>query len=192
MMNVSEYKKIRFEGESKDEETLFFLRAHPITNLSWIIMSVVAIFLPISTLIFFVIATPIEVPISIETVVLGFGAWYLVVFGVALQQFISWFFNIYILTNKQIVDIDFFGLFHRNVSQTTLGNVQDVTYSKAGIFQNFFDYGNLFLQTAGTQLRFEFHSVPDPEGVQKQILNLVAKYKRRGRNIHGEQPNRLI
>jgi len=190
MMNVSEYKKVRFEGESKEEETLFFLRAHAITNLSWVLMAVLAVVLPIVTLAFFALSSVVDVPISIETVVLGLAAWYLVIFGVALQQFISWYFNIYILTNKQIVDIDFFGLFHRNVSQTTLGNVQDVTYSKAGIFQNFFDYGNLFLQTAGTQLRFEFHSVPDPEGVQKQILDLVAKYKRRGRNIHGEQSNR--
>ena len=191
-MKIDEYKKVRFEGESKEEETLFFLRAHPITNLTWVIMTALAIFLPIMTLIFFAVATSIETPISIETVLLGLGAWYLVVFGVAVQQFIGWFFNIYILTNKQVVDIDFFGLFHRKVSQTTLGNIQDVTYSKAGIFQNFFDYGNLFIQTAGTAMHFEFHSVPDPEGAQKQILDLVAKYKRRGRNIYGEQPNRTI
>ena len=192
MMKVDEYKKVRFEGESNEEETLFFLRAHPITNLNWVIMTALAIFLPITTLIFFAVATSIETPISIETVLLGLGAWYLVVFGVAVQQFIGWFFNIYILTNKQVVDIDFFGLFHRKVSQTTLGNIQDVTYSKAGIFQNFFDYGNLFIQTAGTAMHFEFHAVPDPEGAQKQIIDLVAKYKRRGRNIYGEQPNRTI
>lgn len=189
MMNVDEYKKVRFEGESKEEETLFFLRAHVITNLGWVIMSGVAIILPVVTLIFFAYSPVVDVPISTQTVLLSLGVWYLVIFGVAMQQFVGWFFNIYILTNKQIVDIDFFGLFHRKVSQTTLGNIQDVTYSKAGIFQNFFDYGNLFLQTAGTAMHFEFHSVPDPEGAQKQILDLVAKYKRKGRDIHGHQSN---
>ncbi len=190
-MNINEYKKVRFEGESKEEITLFFLRAHSITNLSWILGTAAGIFLPVVNLIFFAISPIIDVPISAVTVGLSLAAWYLVVFGVAFQQFVSWFFNIYILTNKQVVDIDFFGLFHRKVSQTTLGNIQDVTYSKAGIFQNFFDYGNLFIQTAGTAMHFEFHGVPDPEGAQKQVLDLVTKYKRRGRNIHGNQPTRV-
>ena len=189
MMNVNEYKKVRFEGESKEEITLFFLRAHGITNLSWVLMAVIAVVFPIITLSYFASSTVVDVPISTQTVVIGLGVWYLVVFGVAYQQFVGWFFNIYILTNKQIVDIDFVGLFHRKVSQTTLGNIQDVTYSKAGLFQNFFDFGDMYIQTAGTAMHFEFHSVPDPEGAQKQILDLVSKYKLKGRNIHGHQSN---
>jgi uncharacterized membrane protein YdbT with pleckstrin-like domain len=189
MMTLADYKKVRFEGEEREEETLFFLRAHGITNLNWIITGLVSVVLPIFLILFVAANDAINLPIGAVTVALGLLIWYLIVFGVAYQQFVRWFFNIYILTNKRIVDIDFYGLFHRKVSQTTLGTVQDVTYTKAGILQNFFDYGDIHLQTAGAKVHFDFAAIPDPEGSQKQILDLVAKYKRKGREIYGTRPS---
>ena len=191
MTSVDDYKKVRFEGEDKEEETLFFLRAHAITNVSWVLTTVVLVFLPIVVLAFLFIVKTVNVPISVLTTILILLVWYLVIFGVAFQQYLLWFFNIYILTNKRIVDIDFFGLFHRRVSQTTLGNVQDVTYSKSGILHNFLDYGDLRLQTAGTETHFDFINIPDPEGSQQQILDLVAKYRRGLSRLYGTSTSKV-
>ena len=184
-MRIVESQKIRFEGEETNEESLFILRAHPITNVGWILTSIFAIIVPAVVLIVLFTVAKASTYVGIITVIMFILTWYLIVFGIAFQQYLRWFFNIYILTNKRVVDIDFFGLFHRKVSQTTLGNVQDVTYSKAGILQNFFDFGDLYLQTAATAAHFEFHNIPDPEGNQKQILNLVAKYRRITNHNHG-------
>lgn len=180
-MGTQEYHKLRFEGEEKQEETLFFLRAHVITNLGWIL--IVIVFATVPILVSFI---PFEklvgLDISSQTIFLVLLLWYLVLAGFAFQQFLHWHFNIYILTSKRIVDIDFFNLFYRDVSQTTLNNVEDITYSKGGVFQNFFDYGDLTLQTAGTAPNFDFHHIPDPEGSQQKIINLVTKYKKRQLN----------
>ena len=184
-MRIVESRKIRFEGEEGNEESLFILRAHPITNVGWILTSIFAIIVPVVVLIVLFTAAKVSTYVGIITVIVFILTWFLIVFGIAFQQYLRWFFNIYILTNKRVVDIDFFGLFHRKVSQTTLGNVQDVTYSKAGILQNFFDFGDLHLQTAAAAAHFEFLNIPDPEGNQKQILNLVAKYRRVTNHNHG-------
>ncbi len=187
-MRIDAYRTVRFEGEDPEEETLFVLRAHHITNLGWIFTTSIVLVLPFIVVVFLSLVNTINFPVSKITLLLGVLIWLLVVVGVAFQQFVNWYFNIYVLTNKRLVDIDFFGLFHRRVSQTTLGNVQDVTYTKSGILQNFFDYGDIHLQTAGTESNFEFNSIPDPEGSQHQILELVAKYKKGISKYYGAQP----
>jgi uncharacterized membrane protein YdbT with pleckstrin-like domain len=167
---------VRFEGEEDGEQVLFLLRAHQFTNLGWVLITLAFLAVPLC-LKAFPIGKFLDLDFDLESGVLLLVAatWFLIVLGLAFQQFLHWYFNIYILTNKRIVDIDFYGLFYRSVSQTTLSNVQDITYTKGGIAQNFFDYGDIRIQTAGTAANFEFENIPDPEGSQKQILELVAK-----------------
>ena len=169
---------VSFEGEEADEKVLIFLRPHPITNLGWISASLFLLGIPFAAWVFLALYPALRLPLSTQTAVLVVATWCLIILGVAFQQFLYWNFNIYMLTNKRIVDIDFYGLFHRAVSQTPLTNIQDVTYTKAGIMQNFFDFGNLNIQTAGTAINFEFLAIPDPEGKQKQILELITNSKK--------------
>lgn len=167
---------VRFEGEENDEQVLFLLRAHPLTNLGWILVTLIFLLIPLVSG-FLPIEDLLNLNLKFEAGNLRLltAAWLLVVLGFAFQQFLRWYFNIYILTNKRVVDIDFYGLFYRAVSQTTLGNIQDITYTKGGIAQNFFDYGSIYIQTAGKAANFEFTDIPDPEGSQKQILELVSE-----------------
>jgi len=185
MMSVDDYKKVRFEGEEVGEETLFILRSHFFTNIGWILGSIFLLILPLTVLAIPLLSKPVDIPISGPSVFLAAAVWVLIITGVAYQQFLNWYFNLYILTNRRIVDIDFFGLFYRRVSTTTLANVQDITYTKAGIIQNFFDFGDIHIQTAGTHTNFEFHNIPDPEGSQKQIFDLLAAHRERGYIDHG-------
>ncbi len=164
-----------FEGEQKDEKVLIVIRAHPIINIGWILTSVFLLLVSLGMFIYLIFSGPVNLPFSLATAFIAILIWALIIVGIAFQQFLHWYFNLYILTNKRIVDIDFFGLFHRRVSQTHLFNIQDITYSKAGVLQNFLDFGDLRLQTAGTAPNFEFHNIPDPEGSQKHILSLVEQ-----------------
>jgi membrane protein YdbS with pleckstrin-like domain len=179
-----------FEGEEADEKVLVVLRAHPITNIGWVLASIFLLIIPFSVLIYLVFARLENVPFSLGTALVATLFWALIVLGVAFQQFLHWYFNLYILTNKRIVDIDFFGLFHRRLSQTHLINVQDITCSKAGVLQNFLDFGDLNLQTAGTSANFEFLNIPDPEGNQKQMLGLVERVTGQQLKNHGDRINR--
>ncbi|OGY24060.1 MAG: hypothetical protein A2172_00755 [Candidatus Woykebacteria bacterium RBG_13_40_15] len=177
----------RFEGELKEEKVLFLLRPHIITNLKWVLIAAFLAALPI-IIPFLPNILGFNLQISASTSLLAFLTWELIVLGASFQYFLFWYFNIYILTNKRIVDINFYSIFYHKVSQMALQNVQDVTYSKGGIAQNFFDYGDVHIQTAGTLLNFDFLGIPDPEGNVKKILDLVSDNKK----AEGRYENRTI
>ncbi len=99
--------------------------------------------------------------------------WYLFVFGFAFYKFIFWYFNVYLLTNERIVDIDFRGLLHKETSYAKLNQIQDVSPKIIGFFGTFFHYGNVFIQTAAERPEFEFHNVEKPDLVAQEILEQV-------------------
>ena len=103
--------------------------------------------------------------------------WYLFTFGFALSNFLHWYFNVYIVTDKRVVDIDWYSLLYKQLSSTDLDKIQDVTYKQGGILDSFFDFGTVLVQTAGTEPNFEFEEVPQPEHVVRQINEIVGQNK---------------
>src|SRR3989339_377242 len=51
----------------------------------------------------------------------------------ALRTFIIYSFNVFVITNQRIIDIDQAGLFDRTVSETTYDKIQDVSFRRKGI-----------------------------------------------------------
>ncbi len=89
--------------------------------------------------------------------------------------FVFYYLNIQIVTNIRVVDIDQVGLFSHVISELHLDKIEDVTSEQNGIFSTIFNYGDVFVQTAGTIERFEFSDVPDPAGIEKLILDLYQQ-----------------
>ncbi len=109
-------------------------------------------------------------PAQFQTV--GIVAWYLVATAFILENFFSWFFNVQIVTDERIVDIDFHNLIYREVSETKVDKIQDVTYKLGGVVRSLFNYGDIYIQTAGTVPNFEFLAVPRPEQVTRVLQEL--------------------
>lgn len=92
--------------------------------------------------------------------------------------FIIWvlyYLNMYIVTNERIVDVDQKGLFSHHVAELNMEKIEDVTSEVNGIFGHIFDYGSVFIQTAGTRERFDFQNVPNPGRITKLILELYER-----------------
>lgn len=95
--------------------------------------------------------------------------------GLLLALFVVWsiwYLNLYIVSEERVVDIDQLGPLKRVVSELNLESIEDVSSETVGIFGNFLNYGNVYIQTAGASERFEFDSVPDPANVANIILTL--------------------
>jgi len=169
----------RFETQGPDERILMVLRAHPFVNFGWIASSVFLILVPLfSIIVFSNLDLNLNLYISGKSIFNGILVWCLLVFGFSFQQFLLWFFNIYIITNKRVVDIDFYHLFYKQISETPLENVQDITHREVGIVQNWLDFGDIDIQTAGETANFEFTNITNPDSVQQKILDLVAEKKK--------------
>lgn len=80
-----------------------------------------------------------------------------------------------IVTNKQIIDIDFNALTFRNVTRTELNHVEDISVKVSGFASSIFNYGNLFVQTAGSEINTEFMQIPDPARAAHIIQDILKE-----------------
>ena len=57
--------------------------------------------------------------------------------------------------------------------------MQDITSEVKGFIPTFLNYGNIYIQTAGTQERFIFKDIPNAPEVTQEIIKIVQAYKKR-------------
>lgn len=148
------------------------LRRHPITNLRWIFLAILMSLAPLLLASFPIIDF---LPSNFRFVaILG---WYMITLAFVFESFLSWFFNVNIVTDERIVDIDFVNLIYKEISDADIDKIQDVTVKVGGVAQTMFNYGDVYIQTASEKPRFEFLSVPKPEDVAKILQELRIEEK---------------
>lgn len=175
---VSDPPKTYYDGEDHDERIKYVLRRSTLVTIPWIVGVIILAVIP-------VIAGPMLASIKIDNKTLLDPSflfvtglfWYLFTFGFFFQSFLNWFFNLLIITNKKIVDIDFLGITYKNISETTLENVEDVTSNVTGSLGIIFNIGNVYIQTAGEKREFEFSGIDNPSKIRDLISDLVSKVK---------------
>lgn len=170
---------LSFKDQEPDEKIILFLRRHFITNISWILLGILLLLLP-PLLIFInskfnLFETQTFSPQFIPIVLIFY---YLAVSTYIFINFLTWYYNVFIVTNKRVVDIDFADLVYKHVSSTSLNLVEDVSYTQAGVLPTLFDLGYIIVQTAGELENFESREVPHPQIVVEIIGNLIGKGKR--------------
>lgn len=97
-----------------------------------------------------------------------------------LLIWVLYYLNIQIITNVRIVDINQEGLFNRTISELHINQIEDVTSESKGVFATIFNYGHVFVQTAGTKERFDFQNVGSPDKIEKLVLTLYEKLPHNG------------
>lgn len=166
---------IRFETQEEGETVVLFLRQHIIVNIPWIIIAIILIIAPTVLFPLFFSMTRLAVTIPVGYIIVGSIFWYIATFGFILAKFLGWFFNIYIVTNERLVDIDFYYLLYKHFSQAELTKVQDISYTAGGILSTIFNYGTVLVETAGEMPNLEFEMVPYPQRVVETIRSLIEQ-----------------
>jgi hypothetical protein len=159
--------KVKFALEDPEEKIVLLLRKHPITNLSWIVVSVILAIIPLlfSVTSFFEVLPP---GFQMVTILI----WYMVTFAYAFEKFLTWFFNVNILTDERVIDVDFVHLLYREITDAETDQIQDVTVVLTGAIRTFFNFGDVLIQTAAETARIEFQAVPNPDEVAKILREL--------------------
>ena len=162
----------------KEGETLvMLLRRHPfviVTKLAfWVVVAVAPV-------VFYFLAkdaTPFVFNNSVvyPIVVLFTSVYYLYLWLFAFHSFVDYYLDVWIVTNYRIINIEQRGLFSRTVSEQELDRIQDVTSELKGFFSTMLDFGTVYIQTAGEQVRFVFKQIPDPYGVSRKITKLAEQ-----------------
>lgn len=83
----------------------------------------------------------------------------------------DWRNDVYQLTDENVLDIERapLRLKERSVA-TTLDRIQNVSYSKPTFWNNFFNYGDVIIETAGGEGQLVFKNVPNPAWATQEIF----------------------
>ncbi len=162
--------EIDFETKSDNEKIILMLRQHPIVNLKWIITSLLLLSGPTLLNIFGVFDF---LPGGFDLVITL--SWYLVTSAYAIEGFLDWYFNVYFITTHRIVDVDFYNIIDKRVSNAEIEKIEDVSYTTGGVLRTLLNYGDVFIQTAAEVSEFDFFAVPSPEKVVKILDDLRSK-----------------
>lgn len=111
--------------------------------------------------------------------VLAVSLYYLYAVLFLLFSFFIYFLDRWVVTEKHILDVEQKNLFSRTVSRQEIARIQDVTAEVKGFFQTMFNFGNVYIQSAGEQERFIFENVPDPNGIVNTIMQAIDQVKQK-------------
>lgn len=161
----------------KPETPILTLRAHPVVFVTRGVIFAILFVVPFAT-----VALLPELTESLLASVVGGTAavllvalYMLVVLLLGFNHFFNWFFDIWVVTNERIIDVDQEGVFSKKIGELELHKIQDVLAESHGVLATVFGYGKIMVQTAGAKTEFAFDGIPKPYNVAKHILELAKE-----------------
>ncbi len=120
-------------------------------------------------------------------VVLFFASmWTLMMWHILFAKWTDYYYDIWVITNWRIVDIDQKGFFNRTVATLlTLDHIEDVETQVSGIIGSIFNFGTIQVQTAASEREFLMQEVPNPTGVERMLRSAQEEQVR----IFGTRPS---
>jgi len=196
-MKEKEEKKL-FPAQEKSELVLDIIRKHWFNYVVFWFLAVL-----MSVPIFVGIAlwsngTITISPLWENILILLIPAYLLFILGLLIYGFVDFYLDVYIVTDRRIVDIAQNGLFKRTISELNLRQIQDVKATVTGIASTLLHFGDVNIQTAGDKPNFVFQAIPHPYEISKKILDLheaylqeLEKKAKKGTYRNFEEPDEL-
>lgn len=156
-----------FSNKDPEEKIILILRKHPITNFRWVMIAILMLLAP---MVLRFIPLFDFLPVNFQLV--GMMMWYLIVAAFVFEEFLGWFFNVYIITDERVFDVDFINLTYREVTDANIDQIQDVTVQVGSAIRTIFNYGHVLIQTAAEVPQIEFLDVPQPDRVARILRQL--------------------
>ena len=93
-----------------------------------------------------------------------------------IQKFLDYYLDAWLITNHGIIDIAWFGWFHRQSTRILYSDVEGVSYEIKGIFQTLFRIGTLTVEKVSTGSAVSLEYVWHPKSIEFVILQHMEKY----------------
>lgn len=181
------------EQAATGEPVILFVRRHWFSFSTWLILTVIMLATPLFLLPLIVSASPTaRATVEFRTLLtLATSAYYLFILAVFLVAWIDYYLDVTIVTPKRLVDVHQNGLFNHQISEQSLLRVQDVSVRVQGPFQTFFQYGTVYVETAGEAPNFVMRNLPRPSHVASTIIELHNQLVEHGFTASEDQPKQL-
>ncbi len=146
---------------SEDEKIILVLRETSIIIGVKFINFFLA-FLLLLTLRIFLVNLPYKSTLNaFDLLIYGLNLFFITLFTLSFHNY---YLSLGIVTSKRVIDVDQLGLFHREVNEISLGNVQDYNYKQGGILATLFGFGDIIIRPSSDQ---------DPKDTKDQSSGFV-------------------
>ena len=178
-------KNTHFAFQKKSEKVYILARKHFATNYGWMTQSLFLIVLPFIILLVGELLYPKFIDsylmvdwaiqnIPFHTVFAVIFLYYSFVLTHAWTHYISWFYNVYMITNERMIHTSFRLLTGTTTTEAELDRIVDISQESYGFFPSMFNYGNVKVQTAtAMKSKFNFIGIPDPSWFRSVLYELV-------------------
>lgn len=170
-----------FPNQRDNEKVFIITRRHYIEFIKYFVIFIFLIIIPIVMFLTAIITTPgILVSIGVlgrDFLVLFACSYYLLVITFFATSWVSYYYDMFIVTDTRIIEISQKGLFNRESYELLFEQIEDVTTRESGFLYTALEAGDVDIQTAGSQRNFEIYRIPKPYIVSEIIaaINNQAK-----------------
>ena len=112
-----------------------------------------------------------------------------VVWNIGFIMWTDYYLDIWILTDKRLVDVEQKRLFSREISSLRLDRIQDMKLEISGFIDTFLRIGSVHVQTAGSEKEFVIKNAKNPERVKELILAAHNKQIEEIKTVRIENPS---
>ena len=166
-------KESTFQGKEKDENVVLIVRSHWVVYMPFLLVALIILLLPL----FLVIMMSGLADNTVLFLAL-FTSCLTISLTIVVYSFVRWFYDVNIVTDKRVIDLDFKSVVSHSLSEARLSKIEDITHDQSGILGSVFDIGTIYFQTAGAIAFIEFDNIPRPRDVQNILYELLDSKKR--------------
>lgn len=158
------------------EETITIIRRHWINILAPILGSVffasLPLILPFATYMTKLFGTTTGLPLTSFITI----CYWMVILAFFLIEWVDYYFDTWIVTTERVLDVNQVTLFRREISEFSIGRVQNVTVHVPNIVATLLRFGNITVETAGEK-SFDITAVPSPEKLKELLVRQSQIYQ---------------
>ncbi|PIR96342.1 MAG: hypothetical protein COT92_01625 [Candidatus Doudnabacteria bacterium CG10_big_fil_rev_8_21_14_0_10_42_18] len=98
--------------------------------------------------------------------------WTILVAIYGINKYILWFLNSFIVTNRRIIDGIHRHIFQKQVIESPLERILNISFRQKGILQTLFNYGDVEVQIVGLTDPLVFYRIKNPEKVKDLLWEM--------------------
>jgi len=93
-----------------------------------------------------------------------------------IYHFLDWYFDVWILTNLGIIDLEYKGLFDFTSTRIEYHMIEGIAYNIKGLMPTVFNYGDMIVDKLGAQTQVTLKDAASPKKLERRIMNYQERY----------------
>ncbi|OIP80740.1 hypothetical protein COW94_04700 [Candidatus Peregrinibacteria bacterium CG22_combo_CG10-13_8_21_14_all_44_10] len=167
---------MKFPGQHEGERIEFLVRKHWVMDIKIAVVTLMLCVIPAMMLLSaFIAYWPDFFNQSRTVMTLAFLVYLLYALLIIYIKWLNEELDLIIVTNKRVINLDQVAFMERTVSESTLGQIQDVKGIEKGILSTLLHYGNLEIHTASHKRVFFIENINDPFDIARKLLEVRNK-----------------